>query len=89
MPHSHGHVLGDDLHGLYLTMAGLTGYPSINVRAVVEVDVVGKAVDSYPRQRAPGFVDRRQVPDSRAVGLGHTVAVHAGLDGRDACVPGP
>jgi hypothetical protein len=87
VPHAHGHVLGDDIQGLNLAMAGLAGDACAHVRTVVEVDVVGKGVDAFPLERAAGLVDRRQHLYGRALRLRDPVTVHARLDGRHFGVP--
>lgn len=87
IPHPHRHVLEDDIHVLYLTVTGLAGDPRVDVRPVVEIDVVGQRVNPPPVERTSRLVDRGQLLDRRALGLGDAVAVHAGIDGGDARVP--
>ena len=82
--HAHGHLLGNDVHGLYLAMAGLARDSRSDVRPMVEEDVIGKGMDALPHERLAVALEKRQALDGRLICLGHPVAVHAGVDGWDS-----
>jgi hypothetical protein len=62
--------------------------PGLHVGPVVEVNVVGQFVDPLPAESLAAPVGLGDPLDVGAVHLGDRVAVHAGLEGRDARVAG-
>ena len=82
---SHAQVndLRDPFHLLHFAMAALAGDTRVDVRAMVEIDMVRQLVDTLPSDRVTGLEDCGDFFDFGTGGLGETVAVHANLCWRD------
>jgi hypothetical protein len=83
------HVESVDLshqgHLVNLPVAGGASDTLLYMDAVVEVDKVGKIVNSPPLQRLPGAVAVANRLEDGSVGPHLRVTGHAGVSGRDSC----
>jgi len=86
--HSQGRSLKDKLHLIDRAMTGGAANAFVHVNAVIEVDVVGQAVDLDPLNRlvaAKAFSNGFQIAD---IVEENGMAIHAGFGGGNACVGG-
>ena len=88
----HAQRLGlvDNAHFVHRTMAAVTADTPVNVNGMVEVGIIGEAVDLNPRNRLTGLPAVTDSGKTRAVrqNLALTVAIDAGLRGRQVRVTG-
>ena len=86
--HTHQHLARNLLHGLHLAVAGLAGDAGVDVRPVVEIDVVGQGVDPLPCEGLVGLERSGYLLDFRLIRASDAVSIHAGFQRGHARVPG-
>src|SRR5437016_11879587 len=75
-------------HAVDWTMACIAAHALVDVNAVIEINEIGEVVDPRPDQRLvrPAALPHRL--QQRSLGPDLSVAIHAGLGGRNPCEPG-
>ena len=82
---AHGQFLGPghDFHLVDSTMTGHATHPTIYMCAVIEIRIVGNAIDPDPFNRQAGFIGLLDLLELRTFRPNPLVAVHASLRRRD------
>jgi hypothetical protein len=83
--HAQGLCLIDNAHLIHRTVTAVTAHTPVHMDSMVEIGVVGQAVNLHPGNRLTGLPTLPNRSETRAVGKDFTctVAVNTGLCGRE------